>query len=340
VLLFAISTLLAWLFGNDPRKLVLAKRLVLIDGIGVASAGIWLACHTSGLPPARLVVFIAACLGAIGFCLHCWSVATVAAPGTRAASSRPTKPALGIGIAIVLAAASLTAMIDHYRLRPFDEPYWARDIFTLANVPTVALRPSTTKNTGITGSSARITARGVSLSALLAYAYGTPSAAFQWSGHRVVLPAGVADGKFDFILATPDRNKKALQEEIQKQLGLVAHRELREVDALALMVPNSNALELPATNGGDSSDNRGMGSFTFANQPIGDLSDAIEDDLGRPVINGTELIEKYSGSLKWNHQPDAAAELRELQSSLSAQFGLALVPSHEPVEMLVVEKAP
>jgi uncharacterized protein (TIGR03435 family) len=73
---------------------------------------------------------------------------------------------------------------------------------------------------------------------------------------------------------------------------------------------------------------------------IGDLSDALEDALGKPVINETELTQKYTGSLKWNHQSDPAAELAEIQSALSSQFGLALTPSREPVEMLVVEKAP
>jgi uncharacterized protein (TIGR03435 family) len=338
--LFAISTLLAWLFGSDPRKLALAKRLVLIDGIGVASAAIWLACHTPELAMPWLVTIVAACLGAIGFCLNCWMTATVVPESPRVTPLRRAKPAIAIGIAILLAAAATTVVIDHYRLHPFDQPDWAQDIFTLAKIPTVALRPSTTKDGGINSSSARITARGVSLSALMSYAYGTPAAAFQWSGHRVVLPASVANGKFDFILAIPDQEKKALQQEIQKQLGLVAHRELREVDALVLMVPNSNALELPATNGGYSSDNRGPGRFTFRNVPIGDLSDALEAALDKPVIDGTELIQKYTGSLKWNHKSDSVAELSEIQSSLSAQFGLSLVPSREPVEMLVVEKAP
>jgi uncharacterized protein (TIGR03435 family) len=61
--------------------------------------------------------------------------------------------------------------------------------------------------------------------------------------------------------------------------------------------------------------------------------------LGKPVIDETELSQKFSGSLKWNPQSDKAADLKEIQNALADQFGLQLVPSHQPVEMLVVEKA-
>jgi uncharacterized protein (TIGR03435 family) len=62
--------------------------------------------------------------------------------------------------------------------------------------------------------------------------------------------------------------------------------------------------------------------------------------LGKPVIDETELTQKYSGTLNWNHPSDRAAELLDIQRALPAQFGLVLTPSREPVEMLVVEKAP
>jgi uncharacterized protein (TIGR03435 family) len=73
--------------------------------------------------------------------------------------------------------------------------------------------------------------------------------------------------------------------------------------------------------------------------PIDDVSDFLEASLGKPVINETELTQKYSGSFKWNHQSDPAAELKAVQNVLSEQLGLELVPRREPVAMLVVEKA-
>jgi uncharacterized protein (TIGR03435 family) len=95
---------------------------------------------------------------------------------------------------------------------------------------------------------------------------------------------------------------------------------------------------LTAAKAGNSSDSRGYGRFEFANEPVDDLSDFLENSLGKPVIDETRLTQKYSGSLKWNPQSDETAELKEIQNSLSDQLGLELVPSREPIEMLVVEK--
>jgi uncharacterized protein (TIGR03435 family) len=337
--LSALAIVLWWGARNDPRKLALAKRLVLINGIGVASAAIWVACNTPTLPMGWLVPIVAGCLVGIGYCLSCWKTGKND-PASRGAARWSAKTAGAAAAAVFLAVGVAAWTIEHYRSRPFDEPEWAQDFLTLAKVPLIGLRPNRSGQNGITSSSAKIVAKGVSLRALLSYAYGTPGSGFRWSGNRVLLPAGVVDGKFDFVLSTPDQEKKALQAEIQKQLGLVAHRELREVDALVLTVPNINALELPATNGDNSSDSRGPGRFTFANLPMGDLTDGLEDALGEPVIDETELTQKYSGTLKWNLSSTAAAELPEIQRALSAQFGLVLTPSREPVEMLVAEKAP
>ncbi len=131
-----------------------------------------------------------------------------------------------------------------------------------------------------------------------------------------------------------------MQAEIKKELGLVAHRELRDADVLVLTVSNPSAIGLAAAKGGNSSDQRpGHGRFEFTNMPIGDLSDFLEVSLGKPVIDATELTQTYSGSLKWTPQSDKAAELKEIQSALSDQLGLELVPRHQSIEMLVVEKA-
>jgi len=343
VLLFVVSATLASVAGDNPRKVRMAKRLVLIDGMVVASAAIWVAFNTATLITPWLVAIVAGCLGGIVYCLSCWAKANALTTESSSTVGWPNaKAAMLVGVAIILAAGTAAVVIQHYRSHPFDEPAWARDFLTLARVPTVALRPSNPSDRGhnsIVSSDTMIMAKGVSLRALMSYAYGTPAAHFNWSGNRVILPPEVSDGKFDVLLILPNQRKEALRAEIKKQLGLVAHRELRDVDGLVLMVPNPGAVGLAATNGGNSSDSRGHGRFEFANQPIGDLSDFLEDALGKPVINETALTQKYSGSLKWTHQSDKAAELKEIQSALSDQFGLELVPSRQPIEMLVVEKA-
>jgi len=64
----------------------------------------------------------------------------------------------------------------------------------------------------------------------------------------------------------------------------------------------------------------------------------LEAHFGKLVIDETGLTEHYTGSLRWNPQSDKTAEQNEIQNVLSNQLGLELVPSHETVEMLVVEK--
>jgi uncharacterized protein (TIGR03435 family) len=181
-------------------------------------------------------------------------------------------------------------------------------------------------------------ARAVSLGALMSYAYGPPTDYFHWSGNRAILAPDVSDGKFDFLLAVPNHPQEALQTEIKKQLGLVAHHEMREADVLVLKVSNSSVIRLTAAKASNSSDSRDRGRFEFSNEPIGDLSDFMEDSLDKPVIDETGLTQKYSSSLKWNPQSDKTAEQKEMQSALSDQLGLELVPTNMPIEMLVVEK--
>jgi uncharacterized protein (TIGR03435 family) len=334
--LFVVSATLALVSGNSLKMLRLAKRLILIDGVVVASTGIWLA-STSGLPAPWLVAIVVACLGGIGYCLSCWAKST-ALTMEHANAGAWTKTAIVVGVIVVLAIGTTTVAIRHYYT--LDEPSWALDTRTLMkDPPVVALRPSSSGITGITSTDTRMVARGVSLRALLSHAYGPPITHFHWSGNRVILPPDISDGKFDFLLTVSDHPQEALQAQIKKQLGLVAHRELREADVLALVVSKPSVIGLAAAKGGGSSDaRRARGRFEFANMPIGDLSDFLEDSLGKPVIDETEFTQKYSGVLKWNPQSDKAAEQKEIQNALSDQFGLELVPSHQPIEMLIVEK--
>ena len=203
--------------------------------------------------------------------------------------------------------------------------------------------PVTESHGGVSSTDNRLAGHGVPLATLMSYAYGAPKLYIHWSENRVILPPDVADGKFDFQITVGNHSPEALQGEIKKQLGLVAHREKRETDVLVLIVSNPTATGLVAAKGSNSSDsgpNPRRGKFEFTNMSIDNLSDFLEGALGKPVINETELTQKYSGTLKWNPQPDKAAELKEIQSVLSNQFGLELVPSRQPIEMLVVEKVP
>jgi uncharacterized protein (TIGR03435 family) len=412
VLLFVTSATLALFFGTSLKMLAIACRLLLIDGIVMASAAIWFAYNSADLPTPWRVTIVAGCFLGIGYCLSCWAKlnalnTAIQKPAVAAWQRRFRKFFLvQLPVAFVITMVIRTFFLQPFRaatdaaapeiprgsqflvwklshtfapgdLIAYRQEGWAyvgrvarneggvisvnrngnADIVVpsdaiLGRVVSVywraangaasgvVLRPSNYSETSVNGTDTRMTAKGVPLDALISYAYGPPTVYLHRSGNRVILPPGVADGKFDFSFKDSDRPQEALQAEIKKQLGLAAHHEMREADVLVLTVSNPGVIGLAVTKGGNSSDSRpGPGRFKFANMPIGDLSDFLEYVLGKPVIDETELSQKFSGSLKWNPQSDKAADLKEIQNALADQFGLQLVPSHQPVEMLVVEKA-
>ena len=69
VLLFLIPTLFAWLSGDDLGQARFAGQIVLINGIVMASVGIWGAVNS--LEVAWAVPISLACLGGVVFCLRC-----------------------------------------------------------------------------------------------------------------------------------------------------------------------------------------------------------------------------------------------------------------------------
>jgi uncharacterized protein (TIGR03435 family) len=344
--LFGISATLALVAEDRLGLLRWAKRLVLIEGIVVATAAVRFAFLTPELSFAWRNAIVGLSLAGIAYGVAGWrqSRGRSLSSGSPAPWTR-VKTVIIAGVGLVLGAGTTLAILMHHRLGLLEEPSWALDTRTLNSLPPlVALRPSDGHRSGIASTDDRMVGRGVSLGALIAFAYGPPSLRFHWSANRVLFPPGVPDGKSDFLLTVPDRRQEALRAQIKKQLGLVAHRELREADVFVLLLanPSGAGLAISSGNAGSSSSDQHLGrnGYKFTNMPIDNVSDFLEDSLGKPVVNETELTQKYSGSLTWPPQSDPAARLQAIQAALSAQLGLELVPSRQPVEMLVVDKVP
>jgi uncharacterized protein (TIGR03435 family) len=346
--MFAVSATLVLIFGDSHKMLNIASRIIAIDGMVVASAAIWFAFNTTILPTPWLVTIVVGCLFAIGYCLYCLFCLAKSNRQTmetlKTAAWTKAKKVIVVGVGVLLAAGTITVVIMEFSTPSIEEVfnhYWEGRY--LKKAPSVViLRPSSGGVSGVTSQdTGRMVARGAPLGALMSLAYGPPTMHFHWSENRVIFAPGITDGKFDFLLAVPHHPQEALQAEIKKQLGLIAHREMRDVDVLVLKVSNPSAIGLAVVNRGNSSD-RTMkdGGYEFTNEPINSLRDFLENALGKPVIDETELTQNYSGSLKWNPPSDKTAKLIEIQNALSDQFGLELVQRREPIEMLVVEKAP
>ncbi len=70
VLLFIVSAPLVLVADQSVKKTKIAAQIVGVDGIGVAGAGIWCACHAPELDESWSVAIIAGCVGGIVYALR------------------------------------------------------------------------------------------------------------------------------------------------------------------------------------------------------------------------------------------------------------------------------
>ena len=166
---------------------------------------------------------------------------------------------------------------------------------------------------------------------------------------QTIFPEGLSTNRYDFIanLSTGNearRNSEELQMEIQRKLGLTAHREMRETDVLILTLEQRGAPDLqpadpntPRAPKKGTYRGKGPGYYSRGNAPIVDLIDVLEQYFKVPVVNRTGLGGMFDMELTWD-DPDPERHNEEgLKKALLEQLGLKLAPGREALEMLVVE---
>ena len=250
------------------------------------------------------------------------------------------KTAIVSGVVVLLAAGTATVTIKevqkHHRY-----PWQVEnaDAKILERVPPqVVIVPTIFAPTqrGFNMSNNKMLGMGQTVSSLL-------GAAYQMSRYRVIYLTTPPTGNYDFIAnlrAGDEANRAALRQEIEKQFHLVARKEIRETDVLVLTVKSRNApgLKSNPSKSSDVNSDAGAGYWRASNTPSGNIAGRLERYFKIPVIDRTGLAGRFDVDLKWDEQvegqnPDAFKQV------LLDQLGLELVPSREPVEMLVVEKA-
>ena len=80
-------------------------------------------------------------------------------------------------------------------------------------------------------------------------------------------------------------------------------------------------------------------SLNLFNEEIMELESDLEAMLETPVVDGTGLADTYDLKLTWQTSSPDEAKNSSIKRALLEQFGLELVSTNMPVEMLVVEKA-
>ncbi|HEY4953155.1 MAG TPA: TIGR03435 family protein [Verrucomicrobiae bacterium] len=174
----------------------------------------------------------------------------------------------------------------------------------------------------------------------------TLSRAYDISPSRIVPLTPLPSGDFDFIVSGPNPRKNALRLAIENQYGLVGRLETRDADVLLLKVKRSNASGLkPVLPTKTSISFWGVGHLRRTSGPIRSLANDLEQYLQIPVVDQTGLAGYFDYDLKWDDklQWDSTGHSQfsnseGLKQTVLDQLGLELVPGHEPIEVLVVEK--
>lgn len=225
----------------------------------------------------------------------------------------------------------------------------------------------------------RYTASGVNLRMLIQQAYDVKD--FQISGG----PAWISSTPFDIVAKAenPDVNREQvklmLQSLLAERFHLKFHRETRELPVYALVVgknghklhlseiqPNTDGTPAKSPGAGDPAAPGGAGSAKPAGAmmrmgrgqldaqmtPIAALANMLAQQLGRPVIDKTDLKGSYDFKLEWTpdetaHRliggggadapPPADSSGPSVFTAVQEQLGLRLESQKGPVEILVID---
>ena len=253
------------------------------------------------------------------------------------------KTAIVVGLGVLLAAGTTTVTIRQINKNSAGDSWRSLNHFKgraamLATLdktpPQVTILPTMHPDYGAKwwpDGSGRSLGMNSSVTNLLSYAYGERTTHMVFSGPTV-------GGKYDYIANLPHGSEAAFRQKIKEQFGVEAHKTVITADVWMLKVSNPEKIKtIINTSGHTSRGVDGSGEWKEENATMANLADALEGMyLFAPVIDRTGLHGKYDFSLSWDC-PDISKRIPMITDELK-QVGIELVPSREPVEMLVVEK--
>jgi uncharacterized protein (TIGR03435 family) len=253
------------------------------------------------------------------------------------------KTTIVVGVGILLAAGTTTVTvkeIQEHRTYPWQVSGFSSQRLNQAP-PQVAILPSKVPIGGSWGTSdQKVMGTGILAKDVVAIAFD-PKNVFSTS-IRMILSAELPQGRYDFIASLASGNMEALQKEVKQKFGIVVKRETRETDALLLTVkyPNAKKLKPSVAQSGETGNTTEAGKYYCRNDRIGSLGYFLEYYFKTPVLDRTGLTSHFDIDLTWDEADRQHRNPDALKQALLDQLGLELVPSREPIEMLVVEKVP
>lgn len=141
---------------------------------------------------------------------------------------------------------------------------------------------------------------------------------------------------------THDEQFRMLQQVLAIRFQMKAHMETRPMRAYDLTVAKGGPKlkQAPADEPSQSQFGARTGDVKWANSPLTNLTFLLGRETGRPVIDKTGLTGRYDFTLEYLPAARAAAATSDRPSvftALEEQIGLRLVPSKEPVDVLVID---
>jgi uncharacterized protein (TIGR03435 family) len=247
-----------------------------------------------------------------------------------------TKTVIVVGVGVLLATGTTTLTIKEIQEHR-TYPWQTVDVGTEwldRFPPQVRIASSKAVEFGLCVRNDRQMALGASAKDIVAAAYDQGPA-------RVVFSEAPPSGKFDFFANLPSGNHEALQREVKRKFGLVGKLDVRDTDALLLKVKDSARLQSKLHKAGFAF--TGRGGLTFPDEKLSVVAQKLEYIFDKPILDQTSMDGHYDLGFilnvkSWN---DIVADREGVRQTLRNELGengLELVPSREPIEMLVVEK--
>ncbi len=328
----------------EKLRLYFFKRGIKVS-TGVLSGAI--SAHSVSIAPATLAKTAAAAAFVKGSAASA-STLTLVKGALKIMAWTKAKMAIAASAGILLAIGTTTVTvkeIQEHRTYPWQISGFDSRVLN-RQPPQVRILPSKVKNGSSWGNTRvwsdthdhlvnKFMGTGVTAVHVISAAYDFP-----YSPARIILPAQLPRGKYDYIASLPGGNEAALQQEARKKLGLISRREIRDTDVLLLEVqyPDAPGLKPNRQNPGGTSSSDSEGHWTIQNGQLSTLAMYLESILKTPVIDRTGLTNHFDIDLKWRQPSWRDVNPAGLKTALLNQLGLELVPSNMPVEMLVVEK--
>jgi uncharacterized protein (TIGR03435 family) len=276
------------------------------------------------------------------------------------------------GKVLLIAAASLAATLQAQTSAPqspSSQPPASTSSTALPvfEVAAIKLNQSGSGSSHSDTNNGRFIATNVSLKNLMEYsAYGIPGSRIldgpKWlDSTRFDIDAKMDDPEADHLrtLAHGPRRLETqamFQQLLADRFKLAVHWETRELPVYALTVAKKGPKLQPTKESteasGTSSHNSRSGSqFTAKGVTLPELAEGLTQELskelGRDIIDKTEIKGRYDLTLKWT--PDAGAATDSAASSADSgpsiftavqeQLGLKLEPAKAPVRVLVIDHA-